>query len=419
MLIDLTTTLLPEIMSEIFVKCLPEDINLTGRVDEAPVNVSQVSRGWREIALSTAKLWSTLIFFGGQSDSHSHPVPDKGRQFMTSDAWRLWGQRSKAQPLSVFLRGIEENSNADIQRYLQSICSLDEGNRWKELCLSVLPAKKGVEILALSPASLGQLEVLCMTNMFITTDARAPYTKHISMEYDFNHLTGQVVTIPSRLRVIDVELTMPKTWILNSEGIDSFDYGTMMSILYGASSHLSYFGFSLSAKLYIFRHHRFESVFLSNLRTLKLQDNVHAARFFLDHITAPFLETMWLTFRRDIYWGDTVMTPEDRDCITGFLSRSKAPITDLKICVCGFDDEDIRQILCLVPQVQNLRIDASLSGRFRTVDNAVSFFQDLQKEGICLELVTVYFNLRVPSGDLGGVDAQASFLFTIPFPIPL
>lgn len=426
-LVDPTTMLLPEILSEIFVKCLPEDLNRTGRVDEAPVNVSQVNRSWREIALSTTKLWSTLVFFVGKTDTaHSHPTPDNGRQNMTVDAWKLWCGRSKGQPLSVFLRRTEGKFDGDIRRYFSIICSLDKETRWKELCLSLPHNGDDVRVLALSPESFGQLEVLCLTNLFITFDPEAPYTKCISEEDDFKELTGQVVTVPSRLRVLDVEMRMPEQWITNSDEYDAFDYSSMMSILNGASSYLSHFGFSISARLFIFRDSEsdFGHVTLPNLRTMKLSDNVYAAAFFLDHITAPALETLWLSFRREMYWGDMDMDMEGLDSITGFLTRSKAPITDLKVCIDGFDGEDIREILRLVPQVQHLRMDVKLGGLFGTTDiadHAISFFRDLQTEGICKELVTVYVNLRLANGlgdiGLGNIDAQAGFLFTIPFPL--
>ncbi|TDL16194.1 hypothetical protein BD410DRAFT_707447, partial [Rickenella mellea] len=46
-----------EIISNIFIHCLPADSYAVPVKDKAPINVSSVCNRWREIATSTPRLW--------------------------------------------------------------------------------------------------------------------------------------------------------------------------------------------------------------------------------------------------------------------------------------------------------------------------------------------------------------------------
>ncbi|EPQ54021.1 hypothetical protein GLOTRDRAFT_24996, partial [Gloeophyllum trabeum ATCC 11539] len=46
-----------ELLSEIFVHCLPEDVFIPCRASSAPLVLTQVCQFWTEVALSSPRLW--------------------------------------------------------------------------------------------------------------------------------------------------------------------------------------------------------------------------------------------------------------------------------------------------------------------------------------------------------------------------
>jgi hypothetical protein len=88
----ITQRLPPEILSEIFVECLPIDEFIAPSVDTAPILVAQVCRRWKSVSMSTPKLWCSMKFnFQRQN----------GR-FKTA-TFLAWLERSRNFPLSVCL----------------------------------------------------------------------------------------------------------------------------------------------------------------------------------------------------------------------------------------------------------------------------------------------------------------------------
>ncbi|KAK7470102.1 hypothetical protein VKT23_001543 [Stygiomarasmius scandens] len=49
-----------EILSEIFVHCLPKDRNPMRSLSEAPLLLGRICRSWREVSLTTPHLWSSI-----------------------------------------------------------------------------------------------------------------------------------------------------------------------------------------------------------------------------------------------------------------------------------------------------------------------------------------------------------------------
>ncbi|KAJ3834923.1 hypothetical protein EV361DRAFT_444002 [Lentinula raphanica] len=86
-----------EIMSEIFLQCLPE-VDTSSVIwspepspDQAPLLLTQVCRNWRSIAIGTPRLWSTLSI-NASNGSASH-----------AEISKLWLDRSKKVPLTLSL----------------------------------------------------------------------------------------------------------------------------------------------------------------------------------------------------------------------------------------------------------------------------------------------------------------------------
>ncbi|KAJ7727922.1 hypothetical protein B0H16DRAFT_1778190 [Mycena metata] len=84
-----TPTLPPEILSEIFVHCLPAWPRPDP--DQAPLLLCRVSRRFREVAVSTPRLWSSLCVDFGDYNYPCESIPS------------LWLSRARSVPLSLWL----------------------------------------------------------------------------------------------------------------------------------------------------------------------------------------------------------------------------------------------------------------------------------------------------------------------------
>ncbi|KAJ7639373.1 hypothetical protein FB45DRAFT_788125 [Roridomyces roridus] len=85
-----TLSLPTEIISTIFIHCLPTKPSGPDSVNvrEAPLLLMQVCSRWREIAVSTPELWTSLVIDANLRSDH------------TSDITTTWLQRSRSYPLS-------------------------------------------------------------------------------------------------------------------------------------------------------------------------------------------------------------------------------------------------------------------------------------------------------------------------------
>ncbi|KAJ7756694.1 hypothetical protein B0H16DRAFT_1721757 [Mycena metata] len=84
-------TLPNEITSRIFVGCLPNDGHVLPSPSAAPLLLAQICQHWREVALSTCQLWSSL---------HQHGFADGSVLLLET-----WSTRAKGQPLLLTLSG--------------------------------------------------------------------------------------------------------------------------------------------------------------------------------------------------------------------------------------------------------------------------------------------------------------------------
>ncbi|KAJ6457115.1 hypothetical protein C8R47DRAFT_995901, partial [Mycena vitilis] len=93
----------PEIISRIFVLCLPIHGRVRPSPRSPPLLLTQVCRDWREIALATCELWcsvdvaSTKVGYGYELEL---PIDSSLALIET------WFARAKAQPLSLAIRPV-------------------------------------------------------------------------------------------------------------------------------------------------------------------------------------------------------------------------------------------------------------------------------------------------------------------------
>ncbi|KAJ7770510.1 hypothetical protein B0H16DRAFT_1515718 [Mycena metata] len=110
-------TLPPELVSQIFVQCLPNHGRVRPRAHAPPHSLSQVCHLWREIALSSWDLWSSvdLLFIR---------PPGSPREFPNTGALPLletWFLRAKDSPLSVTIRSGDAKLDPRILSLISSV----------------------------------------------------------------------------------------------------------------------------------------------------------------------------------------------------------------------------------------------------------------------------------------------------------
>jgi hypothetical protein len=86
--------LIPEILSEIFIQCLPSFDSLCKRWSQTPINtplcLGQICSGWRAVVFSTPKLWATFVVDHKSTDNH-----------LLHHHMEQWFSRSAGYPLSL------------------------------------------------------------------------------------------------------------------------------------------------------------------------------------------------------------------------------------------------------------------------------------------------------------------------------
>ncbi|KAJ7023445.1 hypothetical protein C8F04DRAFT_181747 [Mycena alexandri] len=123
-----------DVLQEIFIACMPSDRNCVMSALEAPVLLGRICRSWRDISLSTPRLWSrlhiaepqrdqTLYFLGAGSD------PKFAQRF---ENIKMWLGRSGQCPLSISLYSDPNNrSPPDRSAFVQALLPFTP--RWQHI----------------------------------------------------------------------------------------------------------------------------------------------------------------------------------------------------------------------------------------------------------------------------------------------
>ncbi|KAJ7151131.1 hypothetical protein C8R46DRAFT_1229406 [Mycena filopes] len=91
-----------ELVSQIFIECLPIHGRVRPKVDTPPLSLSQVCRPWREIALSTCELWSSLDLLFRPKPNPNGPTSDHSLKALP--LLETWLSRAEGYPLSITIR---------------------------------------------------------------------------------------------------------------------------------------------------------------------------------------------------------------------------------------------------------------------------------------------------------------------------
>ncbi|KAJ3745138.1 hypothetical protein DFH05DRAFT_1121964 [Lentinula detonsa] len=133
-----------EIISEIFIQCLPTDRNPTRSLTEAPLLLTMISKDLRELALSTPQLWTNIHVYlphcslNGQVDVDEMEALIQCRR----EGIEAWLARSRCLPLSisVHLSGYGRLTGSDSASYISFLeCIVSFAPRWKRIQLHLSP----------------------------------------------------------------------------------------------------------------------------------------------------------------------------------------------------------------------------------------------------------------------------------------
>ncbi|KAG2141898.1 hypothetical protein DEU56DRAFT_795428 [Suillus clintonianus] len=102
----------PEVISHIFIHCLPETSNiLPPSKTLAPMLLTRICRRWRDIAVGMPSLWCRLRLY-------SDEVNNRRWEFIAF-CYDLWLKRSRGLPLSLEVWCCNDNSNTKLRRFIQ------------------------------------------------------------------------------------------------------------------------------------------------------------------------------------------------------------------------------------------------------------------------------------------------------------
>ncbi|KAI6116251.1 hypothetical protein F5141DRAFT_1212859 [Pisolithus sp. B1] len=99
----------PEVLGEIFYRCLPTAPYVTPRDVESPMVLTQVCRHWRAVAMSTPRLWTSITL-------HVDLATDEGYRSMCE----AWLGRAKSLPLAMRVLNDLDSPDPSTQAYIVS-----------------------------------------------------------------------------------------------------------------------------------------------------------------------------------------------------------------------------------------------------------------------------------------------------------
>ncbi|KAJ6560378.1 hypothetical protein B0H19DRAFT_1376147 [Mycena capillaripes] len=321
-------TLPVEITSEIFVRCLPIG-NARVLLKEAPFLLLKICRQWREIALSTPRLWTTL-------DIDVISLRRGVNGLFTSewvDLAEEWLRRARGHPLWVTLRHpVEEYypDNIDL-RFIKNISSQLES-------LEVSGLEQEEDPSFQQPLAFPLLKRL----VFAPAVAGSPISSYWSAFF------RSAPQLRELFLFREIEMPTPLPWHQLTEFLGrNFQLNHCLDIL-RLAPNLGRGEFSIQ-----FYHgpDSLESVTHPRLRYLTLAPDTEGefrpALDFLKLVTLPTLETLDIRLM-------TELVPER---LEDFFSRSSPPLRHLAVCPdSGYEFSYWERTFRLIPELDELQL---------------------------------------------------------------
>ncbi|KAK7001341.1 hypothetical protein R3P38DRAFT_3048605 [Favolaschia claudopus] len=157
----------PEILSEIFVACLPKERNCVMSATESPMLLGRVCSLWRTLSHSIPRLWCRLHIVEPELSSASTQVVRKEKYAQWAEAAKDWLERSGQSPLSISLTGDDDDRHAtDVTAILQVLIPF--AYRWQNI--SVRASLAALECLS----SISEQDVPMLTRLHIQRAPSSP-----------------------------------------------------------------------------------------------------------------------------------------------------------------------------------------------------------------------------------------------------
>ena len=323
----------PEILSEIFVRCLPSETYIRPKTKTAPLLLMGVCSGWRKVALGTPRLWCSL------SVRPSHRGEQQGL-FVYHD----WLARARARPL---LLAVDTRQPRQSPMWRDEVTELLQPYTSRTVRLHVIFDKTTVPNLLLKDVPMlehltlksnvpedpdivivqpePRLRSLTLTRIVFSAGVRSAF------EHYWAHLT-------------QLRFTLGRKHLLNFE-IE----GPVVLTLLALCPHLQDLAFSSvdispdDAGTYAAR-----ALMHSNLNSLDVRV-LRGTDFFLDALTLPALKYLKI---RDSYISPSTWRQNE---FRGFVARSQCPLETLKIHGGqASSKEDQAEYVALIPTLKHV-----------------------------------------------------------------
>ncbi|KAK7040892.1 hypothetical protein VNI00_009488 [Paramarasmius palmivorus] len=315
-----------DVVREIFVHCLPEPLPVRS-TSEAPLLLTLVCKSWRQLALTTPRLWCSLHLFIPKLFQLSELEAHVSLVDRRTEGVGRWLERSGSLPLTLSLAmSVDRTSLTTLAtespdpRLKQSKTALVEmfmrfSRRWKDVYFQ-MPFDYVARVGAIAPEEIPRLESLRVYSLL----DRIP-TEQVENPHPLDNLMSHATS----LRAINMfgesrnPLNLPITWSNLTE-----------IVLHPSYDHEHSF-MAPGDVLHIFRecHHRLQKCSL----WIRIPQNNTAEEYAGIRLVFPFLRSLQLRLFKS--WEPNV--PEDggflhAEDVTPFLQTISAPAL-LSLCV--------------------------------------------------------------------------------------
>ncbi|KLO10970.1 hypothetical protein SCHPADRAFT_942442 [Schizopora paradoxa] len=353
--------LCPEILGEIFQACIATSGERSGpSLSSAPINISQVCRRWRQVALSTPRLWSSFSllhrrYIENDSSDDYHCIK------RTIPVIKNWIERSSCAPLDfdIYMRLHEfmKDLAEDIESLLEIL--IDQRDRWRSVTIIYdFPLSRWFDVSFSDMYMLRHLQLECCS----TPDcvARLDLTRSPKLETLFLQGNFKMIGSGNIPSLANVHLA-PNTGVPSLSAFptlqDCFD------ILRRAPS-LQIFDASCEGSS---DEDFFEHIQMNNLHGFHLRlGSTHVVSknqlsSFFEHLTVPSLKSLHVSCHSLIDYS-----PINANLL-GLITRSQAPISTLILDTPAVREEQLISLLRLLPGLKTLQL-----GGMRTLDKVFS-----------------------------------------------
>ncbi|KAF7337914.1 hypothetical protein MVEN_02014600 [Mycena venus] len=317
-------TLPPEILAEIFIHCLPALGFVTPDPAEPPLALCAICRWWREVALSTPRLWSSLLVDFDDMPTNNTDV----------DLYRKWLSRARGAPLSISLKDWDEKEVlTSVDPILQTFVGLSR--QWKNIEIDV-----GMNL----------------ARSIFPVDGDFPLLERLTVSVHASELSISFCDAP-KLRQVSIPIYNPHIQVpwyqLTTLRIANISVPGCIEILRNASNLLDgtfeVAGNPPDVATSIVHHNSLRKLSLGAM--INQDHNVNPMPV-LSFLNIPGLKSLTLEFRN---WDTT--GAEDVSTFSSFVSRSSAQLDTLALSSMPATTQDLIECLKATPSLRNLKLD--------------------------------------------------------------